>query len=154
MGNAFDRAYHLAVRYLATRARSILEMETYLARKKMDPDTISAVITRLTDDRYLDDRAFADQFIRNRIRFKPKSKFALGYELKAKGVSQDISDQLLAPYDDLDLAKAAIRPRQAQWQGLDREAYQKKLLNYLRYRGFGHSTCMAVWSDLDPGDSG
>jgi len=140
----FDNAFNLALRYLARSPKSVMEIKKYLAGKNLEQDKIDTVIDRLKDLRYLDDSAFARQFIENRIRFKPKSVYALGYELRHKGIDQDIADELLNPLDDMELAWSAARKKQGQWQHLDLDIRKKKLMNHLRYRGFNHSVCMTV----------
>lgn len=148
MTDPFEKAYGLAVRYLARRARSRYEMKRYLSGKSLDPELIRRVIRRLEDQGYLDDRAFGAQFIESRRRFKPKSTYALRYELKAKGIADPVADDLLSDCDDLDLALRAVAPRQDQWRRLDREERKKKLMNYLRYRGFDYSICLTVWEKI------
>jgi len=151
MGNPFDKAYDLAVRYLARRARSCFEMQHYLSQKKgVDTPVAKQVIERLIDLGYIDDRNFARQFIRDRIRFKPKSRYALGYELKAKGIDETLAAELLDPLDDADLAMEAALQRIDQWKRLAPEDQKKKLMNYLRYRGFDYTTFMVVWEKLFP----
>lgn len=150
MTNDTEKAYNLGIRYLASRARSILEMENYLKKKGISPEGRDQAIERLKSHKYLDDLSFAQLFLESRIRFKPKSKFALGYELKAKGVGPEISDDLLAGYTDMDLAMKAVQPKLSAWQHLPDEARIKKVMNYLRYRGFDHGTCLAVLEKTSP----
>lgn len=145
MAKPFEKAYAMAVRYLARRARSRFEMARYLDRKATDPEIRDQVLSRLEEEGYLNDREFARQFIAARIRFKPKSTYALGYELKAKGIDQSLASELLASFEDLDLAVKAVEHRRDQWRRLDPEECKKKLMNYLRYRGFDYGTCTAVW---------
>ncbi len=145
MDPEFSKAYNLALRYLARRSKSIKEMKHYLTGKSISSQVVDDVINKLTGFKYLDDRAFAVQFIQNRIRFKPKSTYALGYELRQKGIHPDLADELLADYDDITLAFKAVDSKKDQWHHLDKETCRKKLMNYLRYRGFDHGVCQAAW---------
>lgn len=145
MATELSRAYGLALNYLGRRARSVWEMTRYLAGKNISEETIDTVLERLMNDGYLDDEAFARQFVDSRIRRKPKSTYALGYELRQKGISAAVSAALLRQYDDEALAFSAAALKQGQWRHLDQEARRTKLLNHLRYRGFDHNTCLAAW---------
>ena len=145
MDPEFSKAFNLALKYLARRSKTIKEMERYLTGKHIPSQVIEGVIDRLITAKYLDDRAFSVQFIENRIRFKPKSTYALGYELRQKGVPPLLADELLAGYDDTILARKAVDSKKGQWHHLDRETSRKKLMNHLRYRGFDHSACQAAW---------
>ncbi len=88
-------------------------------------------------------------FIENRIRFKPKSTFAIGYELRQKGIRPEIADELMAPLDNVELACAAASMKNSQWRHFDAETRRKKFMNHLRYRGFNHGVCMTVWERLN-----
>ncbi len=107
----FDNAVNLALRYLARSPKSVMEMKKYLTGKNLEQDKLSAVIDRLRKLNYLDDMVFARQFIENRIRFKPKSTYALGYELRQKGIEPEIAEQLLMSLDDRELAWSAARKK-------------------------------------------
>ncbi len=142
------KAMNLALGYLSRRAKTIFEMNAYLEKKGFETQVITQVINLLIAEKYLDDRVFTKQFINNRIQYKPKSKFALAYELKRKGIDPALSEGLLYSYDDQDLAFKAVRPKIKAWKHLDKETRQKKLMNYLNYRGFNYRICKTVWEQI------
>jgi regulatory protein len=146
-----EKLFQMAVRYLAVRPRSVREMRLYLAKKKQDKKMISRIIGRLNRCRYLDDEAFARIFIENRKRNNPKSRFALTHELKQKGVSTRIIDDLLTDHDDVETACLALKARFRQWRHLDQETRRKKAVNYLRYRGFEYEAIQAAWERISKG---
>ncbi len=143
-----EKALHVAVRYLGYRPRSEKEVRDHLQKKHYDEKTIFKVIDQLKHYGYINDETFARLFVENRIRYNPKSRFALGYELKQKGISSHICDALLTEYKDMHMAKKALGFKRRQWQHLDLENQKKKAMNYLRYRGFGYETCRAAWEDF------
>ncbi len=140
-----EKTLHLAVRYLGYRPRSEQEVNDYLKKKQYDKKIISKIIALLKRHDYLNDETFARLFVESRKRRNPKSKFALGYELKQKGISSDIRETVLKDYKDNHMAIKALGSKLGQWQHLDLEKKKKKALNYLRYRGFGYDVCMAAW---------
>ncbi|MCG8615488.1 MAG: RecX family transcriptional regulator [Desulfobacterales bacterium] len=142
----FSRAYTIALKYLGRRARSVREMAIYLKGKHICEEVTEKVLARLLDAGYLNDTEFARQFIESRTRTKPKSTYALKYELRQKGISSAISEPLLDKYNDEDLACRAAASKQGFWQHLDDETRRKKLMNHLRYRGFDHHTCLTAWA--------
>lgn len=143
-----EKAIHIAVKYLGYRPRSEQEVTNHLAKKNIDKNIIVTVIDLLKRYDYLNDETFATLFIENRKRHSPKSKFALGYELKQKGVCSGIREKLLADYNDASMAKKALGVKMGQWQHFDLEIQKKKAMNFLRYRGFGYEACMAAWEDV------
>nr|WP_321404268.1 regulatory protein RecX [uncultured Desulfobacter sp.] len=140
-----ENAYRKALGYLSKAPKTIHQMKEYLTGKGYTTDIIEQVIVQLIDFNYLDDKAFAHQFIESRIRYKPKSVFALGFELRKKGIDPALTQELLAEYNDEDLALKAIEAKKQAWAQLDESECQKKILNFLRYRGFDYSAYQTVW---------
>lgn len=139
-----ENALNQACRYLSYRPRTVYEVRQHLKNKGMAPDTIAEVITILQEKNYLDDHDFARMYVESAARNKPRSKFALEFNLKKKGISPAVSEPILAAYRDDDLAVKAVTPRLNMWKSLEKEAFKKKLMNFLRYRGFRYDTCISV----------
>lgn len=139
------KAYQKALGYLSKSPKTIRQMKEYLTDKGYDTNTIEQVLVQLSNFNYLDDRAFARRFIESRIRYKPKSVFALGFELRKKGIDPKLAEELLTAYQDEELALKAIRTKKQAWKRLDESQCRKKIMNYLRYRGFDYGVCQTVW---------
>jgi regulatory protein len=135
---------NLAIKYLAYQPRTVYEMQRYLKKKGTSENLVKKIIEILLEKKYLDDRYFAKFFVETKARHKPKSKFAFRYELEKKGISPSIIDAVLAHYDDQDLALKSVRPKIKTWQRLDDETFKKKMMNFLRYRGFNYDICLST----------
>ncbi|MDY0376048.1 MAG: regulatory protein RecX [Desulfobacterium sp.] len=142
------RAYNQALIYLTPRARSIMEARKNLDKKGFSSGVIEETITKLTDHGLLNDRDFAALFVENRERFRPKSKFALGYELKQKGVSNAIIEEVLAGVDERDAALRAVKTKINRWKHLDASTLKKKVLALLRNRGFNYEISMSAYAAI------
>lgn len=145
---SIERPLDLTLRYLSYQARSVFEIQKYIRKKGFDEEIIKKIIDILLEKNYLNDRDFASLFIRNRIQFKPKSKFAFRYELKNKGIAPHIIDTILEPYDDIDLALKSIKPKIRLWNNLDTEKLKKKMMNFLRYRGFNYEVSITTLNNF------
>jgi len=157
MDPALTKALGMAMGYLSIRSRSIQEIKNYLSKKEFAPVIVEQAVLWLRQEKYLDDKLFARNYLENRKKNKPKSIYALGYELAQKEIATAIIDQLLVEYDDLELARLAVAPRIKSWQHLETQVFKKKMFNFLQYRGFGFSVIQATWehifssiSDPDP----
>lgn len=137
----FPRSYNSAVRYLARRPRSIHETRVFLTGKGYRQDAVQTTIDRLTEQSYLDDNAYARLWIKNRMRFRPRSAFALGFELRQRGVADAIIENMLHEFDDDKAAWKAIKGQLKRWQSLNRLQFKTKLFNFLKTRGFCYDTC-------------
>jgi regulatory protein len=140
-----ENAYRKALGYLSKSPKTIRQMKEYLTDKGYDTNIIEPVIVELLNFNYLDDSAFARQFIESRIRYKPKSVFALEFELRKKGIDPALARELLTAYKDEDLALKAVENKKRAWRRLDESDRRKKMMNYLRYRGFNYRVCQTVW---------
>lgn len=146
-----SKAYNQAIRFLAPRARSIKETVVNLKKKGFDSQVIDQTVSTLKQERLLDDREFAALFVESRERFRPKSRFALKYELRQKGISDAIIQETTAGVDDFDTALRAVKSKLGQWQNLDGETFKKKVMNHLRNRGFGYEVSISTYRNcLDP----
>ena len=135
-----SQAFERALRFLSYRPRSQAEVERYLRDKAIPEDVITDVIARLAQAKYLDDEEFARFWLDNRERFRPRSQRALRYELRQKGVSDEIIAQVLEKMDDEASAWRAVEGRLSRWMNLPGDEFRQKVVGYLSRRGFDYST--------------
>lgn len=136
---ALQAAFDRAVRFLAYRPRSIEEVRRHLVKREVPDSQIAAVIERLLQRGYVDDLEFARYWVANRDRFKPMGSRALRYELRQKGVDDEIINGLLAEVDEEESAYRAAQARMSRYRGFTRQAFRRKLGALLRRRGFSES---------------
>jgi regulatory protein len=139
------KAYQRALHFLSFRARSRAEMERYLQDKGYSPEIVTEIIERLQRERYLDDKAFAEMWLENRERFRPRSQRALRYELRQKGIDEAVIDAVLVDVDEDELAWAAVEPKLNGWKNLPEEDLKKKLMGFLGRRGFNYEIARSVF---------
>jgi len=135
------RAYAAALNFLGQRARSQTEVEQRLQQRDFSPEAITQTLERLQREGYLDDATFGQQWVANRQRFRPRSERALRYELRRKGMESPLIDEVIeeAAIDEDAAAWAALEPKLARWQGLERAQLMQKAGGFLARRGFGHA---------------
>jgi regulatory protein len=138
------RAFERALRFLSYRPRSQVEVERFLRRKAIAEDVICDVIARLEQAKYLDDEEFARFWLENRERFRPRGRRALRYELRQKGVSDEIITRLLDEVDDDVAAWLAVEGRLTRWAHLPGGEFRQKVVGYLSRRGFDYSTISLI----------
>lgn len=132
------KAYDRAIFYLGFRARSRAEMERYLRDKEFTPEVINETVARLEREGYLDDAVFADAWVESRQRSKPKSRRALKYELRQKGLKLADIENALDDIDEETAARDALAKKLWQWQSLAEDTFKKKALGFLSRRGFSY----------------
>ncbi len=143
-------AFNRALRYLSYRARSEAEMRKYLSDKGFSENVSQTVIDRLKDERLINDPRFAQDWIDNRVSFRPRSQTQLRFELRNKGLSEDLIEDALqeADLDDIELACAAGKKLVGRYARLDWPDFRQKLGAALARRGFSYETVRSVTRQL------
>jgi regulatory protein len=139
-----ERAYNLALRYLGYRARSFAEMERYLKGKRFSPSCRTETLTRLMNNRFLNDKDFTDMWVESRKRINPKGAYALRQELLEKGVAEDLIDENLGGYNETDAAFDAVKKKLGLWRKLSPDDLRKKIYGFLSQRGFSYETTREI----------
>lgn len=143
-------AYQSALRSLAAREMSRLEVARTLRRKGHPEAVVSEVVERLRSEGWVDDLRFACAFLRYRQRSKPASIQQLRAELAKRGCGTDIVEEALsqvcedAPLDDLALALAAIGKRRGS-----EATNPERLLRFLARRGFSFDVARRALAAAD-----
>ena len=151
-----ETAYHKALDYLSYRPRSRAEVITYLKKRGLPEEQIDAVVERLERAGLLDDVVFAQFWIENRERFRPKGLRALRYELRLKGVSNEIIEQALVSVDVSASAYRSASKKARQVQHLDQREFHRKVVEYLARRGFDYDVAREAaerhWIEMNAGE--
>ncbi|MET0000068.1 MAG: regulatory protein RecX [Candidatus Thiodiazotropha lotti] len=101
-----------AVRLLAAREHSQQELRRKLLSRHYDEALIEQVLDDLTSASLLSDGRFAESFVESRVR-KGQGPLRIALELRERGISQFMIDEVLVPYED-------------QWQQLLGEVHDAK----------------------------
>jgi len=141
-------AHDRALNFLSYRPRSSEEVRRNLHQKEFAEQAIETVIERLTGAGLLDDAAFARYWVDNRERFEPRSRRALRYELRQKGVPDPAIQAALDDLDEEDAAYRAASARLRRYARADEETFRKRLGDFLARRGFGYEIVRDVLDRL------
>jgi regulatory protein len=147
-----ESGYHKALDFLSYRPRSRAEVEAYLQKRGLPEIQAEAIIERLEGAGLLNDAAFAQFWVENRERFRPRGPRALRHELWSKGISDDIIEQALALVDVSDGAYRSASKKARRMGQLDRQTFVRKIVEYLARRGFDYEVAREAaerhWSEL------
>jgi regulatory protein len=146
--DAVAYAVDSAARFLAVRPRSVQEVRQNLVQKSHPPAVIDAALERLAALGYLDDRAFAEFWVRERNTFKPLSPRALRQELRQKGVAEEIVAEALGDLDPDEVAYRAAMSQSRRLRGSDQRTFSEKMYAFLQRRGFSYTTARTVVRQL------
>lgn len=136
-----------AFNYLKYRQRSKKEIALYLQRKGYESDTIHQVLDKLHDYGYINDQAFANEWVRAKTAVKRQGSQRLKRDLKQKGINDDAIVEALEQYSDEAETQNAILLAQKvlrQNKSKDLVTIKRKIANKLAYQGFDWSIINGV----------
>ena len=137
--DAINQAVNRAIDFLSYRPRSSEEVRQNLVKKDIPETVVSIAMERLQDLGYLDDLAFARFWIENRDTFKPRAPRALRFELRQKGIGDDILEPLFEEILDVQDSAYRVAMKQIrQYKGKTRQEFKHKLSGKLQRRGFDY----------------
>ncbi|HZJ34977.1 MAG TPA: RecX family transcriptional regulator [Candidatus Angelobacter sp.] len=153
----FGKVYGRALEYCLMRPHSSREVKDYLYRKTrsmriktgelkpgVSPEIMSRVFERLIDKNYIDDTKFAKYWVENHSLAKGSSFRKLTIELRAKGINDEIIQQVMAGTErsDREEIQKIITKKRAHYPD------EQKLTMYLARLGFAYSDIKQALSEL------
>ncbi len=99
---------------------------------------IEKVITRLKELQYLDDKKYIENYVADRIEFKPRGKFLIKMELKLKGINEKAIEECLRDLtpDEEEVALSTLRRRERLWKSYPVQKQKEKAFRFLASKGF------------------
>jgi regulatory protein len=117
-----------------------------LRRKGFTSSKVESLISEFRDKNLVSDLRFAEDWVENRLRFKPRGSRLLVMELLAKGVAKETAEQVVsdkfAGIDEMELAFKLLQSRRQRFTRQNSIDRRQKIYNFLRYRGFSHDDVM------------
>jgi len=134
------KAFNAAANFLKTRERSRKEIRDKLKTKEYLENIIEKVLEKLERLDIVNDRRFAEMFVRDRIKLKPKGKKVLQLELSQKGIDrntiEEVLDEMLGGDNELELAKIVLIKAKKKYSGLEEKVRRGKIVKYMLGKGF------------------
>lgn len=133
------KAKNYAFLLLKYRLRSSQEIRDRLKRKKFSVEAIEAAINDLTENKFLDDAAFANAWIDYRLRNKMGIR-KIRVELEAKGISKEIIrkqlDAVKGDYNEEGVIEGVIEQKIRKLNSPVDLTAKRRLYSFLLRRGF------------------
>ena len=135
-----EGAYRTALRALERRSFARADLGRRLRRKGHTPEAVEAALSRAADRGFLDDAAFAANYVETRAA-RGRGPLRLTRDLLAMGVERGTStgrSPAAGPSGrgDAEVPLELATSRAAQLAGLPRHVRRRRVLAYLARRGF------------------
>lgn len=145
-----NKVTNQALNLLSFRQRSEKEIYTALKRKGHEDIYIEKAIDYCREQRYLDDKAFAKAFIRDKLNLNKLGEQRIKYELLGKGISQNIIDDVLniSKDDQFEAALQLGEKKLPSYRNDDKNARYRKLSGFLQRKGYSFDIVSKVVKQL------
>jgi regulatory protein len=128
-----------SLRLLAATPKSRNELYERLLEKGYPEEIIQETLTTLEKDGLLNDRRLADDIRHRFYESKPSGTRRLDFELKRRGISEQIRQNIVDEADPEEESKRAKDIALLQWQKFERlphDKRKKRVYDFLLRRGF------------------
>ncbi len=158
----YEKLVGLALRFVSFRPRSQKELTEFLAKKMSKWKVVGApllqkVIERMRELGYVDDPKFVSWWITQRSVFRPKGKRALVAELRGKGISTAVIEEVFSgvsseDFSEYESAKKSIGKKIVLWAKIPKIEQKKKMYTFLIQRGFSSEIIGRVIDEITKKD--
>lgn len=146
------RAQNYALNLLSFRARSEKEIAERMAQKGYELFIIDKTIAYLKEQGYINDKAFAEAFIKDKLELNGHGRNRIRWELYKKGVSRELVDELLeevvTPDEEYEKAKMLAERKMKLWQKDSKPVQYRKLSGLLARKGYPFDLVSKVAREL------
>ncbi|HEY9076864.1 MAG TPA: RecX family transcriptional regulator [Anaerolineaceae bacterium] len=150
--NQREEAYQAGIRLLSFRNRTKSEIEKRLIEKGFPLEVVQETLSKMVDEKLIDDSRYAVNYVEYRSGNLPRSRRFLAYELRQKGIDDEIAATAIQEIaDDLTLAKQAAEKYVSRLHGLENEVFRRRLTGYLGRRGFSYDVITEVIREIMSG---
>ena len=145
-----NKVLNSAFNLLSYSQRSTQEIYDKLMRKGYEEEYVLKAIDYCKERNYLNDKAYAENFIKDKTNINKYGSVRIKYDLIAKGISRDIIDEVLdLEYEDeysraFELAEKKIK----SYRNDDRNAIYRKLGGFLQRRGYTYDVVSKVLKEV------
>lgn len=134
-----DELLHKAASYCSISEHCISEVEEKLNAWCVSCDDKTAIIERLVEEDFINEKRFCNFFVKDKFRFNKWGKIKISYALKQKGISNELINNALNTIDEGEYEEMLASILRTKLSGLKYEyEYEKqgKLFRFAQSRGF------------------
>ena len=139
---------HRAAAYCSASEHCVQDVEKKLKASGLPEEVCNRILTRLLEERFIDERRFARYFVSDKLRFNKWGRVKINYELQKRGIAAEIRSEAMDSipeqlYEDtlLDLLRGKMKTTRARMNG----SGYLKLLRFCRrarFRDAGECRCL------------
>lgn len=146
-----QRAYAAGIALLSRKPRTRYELSMKLKEKGYTEIQIEQTISRLEDERLIDDAAYAREWADHRVRHQGKGKMWIRQELRQKGVAKPYIEAALGTVTEETEMDSARKLAEKRWRpaaGDQVREQKRKVVAFLMRRGYSGAVASRIVREL------
>lgn len=150
----YIKAQDTALYYIGYKMRTEQEVRKKLSNKEFSDTVVDDIMTFLNKYRYVDDKEYAEKYVKDRKRSNPRSVTVLKQELQNKGIAEEICLEALEE-EEVDEKQGVSYWIQKKTKGGTVPVDEKKkmqLYNFLQRKGYHYSLIKEAMRELEEED--
>jgi regulatory protein len=145
--NTYQQVLLKAERYCAYQERSCKELRIKLQEWEISDSQIDEIISRLTEDNYLNEERFAKSFVRGKFRIKRWGRLKIKQELRKKNIPDALIKLALLEINDdeyINAIQLLASKKSKEIKDSNVVIKKYKVIRFLASRGFEHDIALDV----------
>lgn len=130
--------YKLAAR-CSTSEQCLSDIETKLAKYDLTEEEKTRILRHLVEEKYVDDRRYAEAFVRDKYRFNKWGRIKIAQGLRMKGIDQETIGDAMGAIDEeeyIEILRELIKAKRRSTKGKNDYEINGKLIRFATGRGF------------------
>ena len=130
--------YKLAARCTVSE-QCLSDIETKLAKYDLTEEEKTRIVRHLVEEKYVDDRRYAEAFVRDKYRFNKWGRIKIAQGLRMKGIDKKTIDTAMeAIYEQeyIEILRDLIKSKRRSTKGKNDYEINGKLIRFATGRGF------------------
>lgn len=144
------KAINVALNFLSYRQRSEREIRNKLKEKGYEENYVERAISFCKDQNYIDDKVFAENFVKDKINLNNFGTLRLKRELMLKGIDEDTIESVLVEdnNDEYERALEIATKKYPTYKDDDRNKTYRKLGGFLQRKGYSFDIVNKILKEL------
>lgn len=149
-----DILYKLAAR-CSTSEQCLSDVEAKLKRYDLSEEERTRILQHLVEEKYIDDKRYAEAFVRDKYRFNKWGRIKIAQGLRMKGIDNGSVNEAMGVIDEaeyLHILRELIKAKRKSIRGKSDYEVNGKLIRFAIGRGFEFAairSCMDVDENYD-----
>lgn len=146
--------YKLAAR-CSTSEQCLSDVEAKLKRYDLSEEERTRILQHLVEEKYIDDKRYAEAFVRDKYRFNKWGRVKIAQGLRMKGIDNGTVNEAMEVIDEaeyLHILRELIKAKRKSIRGKSDYEVNGKLIRFAIGRGFEFAairSCMDVDENYD-----